>query len=73
MDVSGTIAHLLAVKDESELTLIRSAAKVSAFMMSKVLRAAILDVVDEEKVQDYLHNSLNYLTRLTGYHAHCFG
>lgn len=54
-DIGASIAYIMAVKEESELITIRKACIVSVDVFGKYLKEHILEIIDAEKVSDYLN------------------
>ena len=52
VDISASIAYLLAVKDEEELGLIRKACEITGKLYSKHLKDQIINTVDSERVSE---------------------
>lgn len=50
VDVSSAVAHLMAVKEDNEVALMKKAAQVTSEVFSKKLKEDIISIVDEDKV-----------------------
>ncbi|CAF1415059.1 unnamed protein product [Didymodactylos carnosus] len=49
VDISTSVGYLLAVKDDSELTLVKKACEITGKLYSKYLKDQIINIVDTEK------------------------
>lgn len=59
MDISASIAYLLAVKDDEELGLIRKACEITGKLYSKHLKDQVVNTVDSERVNEGKASKLN--------------
>ena len=50
MDVSGSMAVVMAVKEDSEVKTIQKACQVTCDVFSKYLKEQIMEVIDSDKV-----------------------
>lgn len=53
VDVSGSLAYEMAVKEESELKFMQKASQITCDVFSKYLRDQIMEIIDAEKVNFY--------------------
>ena len=51
MDVSGSMAVVMAVKEDSEVKTIQKACQVTCDVFSKYLKEQIMEVIDSDKVR----------------------
>lgn len=49
-DVSAGLAHVMAPKDESEMSVVKKACQATCDIYNKYLKQQIIDVIDAEKV-----------------------
>lgn len=50
VDVSSTMAYIMAPKEESEIKTMQKASAVTCEVFSKYLREQIMEIIDAEKV-----------------------
>lgn len=50
MDVSSTMAYIMAPKEDSEIKTMQKASAVTCEVFSKYLREQIMEIIDAEKV-----------------------
>lgn len=54
MDISASIAYIMAPKEESEIHIVKKACLVSVDIFTKYLKDQIMEVIDSDKVDELL-------------------
>lgn len=51
VDVSATVAYLMAPKDDSEIVLMKKASQLTVDVYAKYLKDQIMEIIDADKVK----------------------
>lgn len=55
VDVSATVAYLMAPKDDSEIVLMKKASQLTVDVYAKYLKDQIMEIIDADKVKNYIY------------------